>query len=44
MSSQWAAARSRATEDGPKAVFTDGLAWVRKRKVLLPGVHARGVE
>lgn len=35
---QWAAARSRATGDGPKAVFTDGLAWLRERKVLLPGV------
>jgi hypothetical protein len=35
---QWAAARARATGDGPKAVFTDGLAWLRERKVLLPGV------
>jgi hypothetical protein len=35
---QWAAARSRATGDGAKAVFTDGLAWLRERKILLPGV------
>jgi Tn3 transposase DDE domain-containing protein len=32
------AARSRATGDGPKAIFADGLAWLRERKVLLPGV------
>ena len=35
---QWAAARSRATGDGPKAIFTDGLAWLRERNILLPGV------
>lgn len=35
---RWAAARSRATGDGPKAIFTDGLAWLRERDVLLPGV------
>ena len=35
---QWAAARSRATGDGPKAIFTDGLAWLRERDILLPGV------
>jgi hypothetical protein len=35
---QWAAARSRATGDGPKAIFTDGLAWLRERSILLPGV------
>jgi TnpA family transposase len=34
----WAAARSRASGDGPKAIFTDGLAWLRERNVLLPGV------
>jgi hypothetical protein len=34
----WAAARSRATGGGPKAIFTDGLAWLRERDVLLPGV------
>ena len=33
---QWAAARSRATGDGPKAIFTDGLAWLRERNILLP--------
>ena len=36
--SEWVAARSRATGDGPKAIFADGLAWLRERKVLLPGV------
>jgi hypothetical protein len=35
---QWVAARSRATGDGPKAIFTDGLAWLRQRNILLPGV------
>src|SRR5260370_776495 len=35
---QWAAARSRATGDGPKAIFADGLAWLRERNILLPGV------
>ena len=34
----WATARSRATGDGPKAIFTDGLAWLRERDILLPGV------
>jgi hypothetical protein len=24
--------------DGPKAIFADGVAWLRERKVLLPGV------
>ena len=33
---RWAAARSRG--DGPKAIFTDGLAWLRERDILLPGV------
>jgi Domain of unknown function (DUF4158) len=36
--SGWVAARPRATRDGPKAIFADGLAWLRERKVLLPGV------
>lgn len=36
--SGWVAARSRATGDGPKVIFADGLAWLRERKVLLPGV------
>ena len=35
---QWAAARSRATGNGPKAIFTDGVAWLRERSILLPGV------
>ena len=35
---EWAAARSRATGDGPKAIFADGLAWLRERNILLPGV------
>ncbi|HUY49236.1 MAG TPA: Tn3 family transposase [Streptosporangiaceae bacterium] len=34
----WAAARARASGDGPKAIFTDGLAWLRERNILLPGV------
>jgi hypothetical protein len=34
----WAAARSRASGDGPKAIFLDGMAWLRERKILLPGV------
>lgn len=28
----------RALESGPKAIFIDGIAWLRERKVLLPGV------
>jgi hypothetical protein len=31
-------ARSWTSGDGPKAIFTDGVAWLRERKVLLPGV------
>ncbi len=34
---KWAA-WSRATGDGPKAIFADGLAWLRERNILLPGV------
>lgn len=34
----WVAARSWTSGDGPKAVFLDGMAWLRERKVLLPGV------
>ena len=39
----WVAARSWTSGDGPKAIFLDGMAWLRERKVLLPGVttHAR---
>ncbi|WP_165781326.1 DUF4158 domain-containing protein [Streptosporangium minutum] len=32
------AARSWTSGDGPKAIFTDGVGWLRERKVLLPGV------
>jgi hypothetical protein len=31
------AARSWTSGDGPKAIFLDGMAWLRERKVLLPG-------
>jgi hypothetical protein len=34
----WVAARSWTSGDGPKAIFTDGVVWLRERKVLLPGV------
>jgi hypothetical protein len=34
----WAAARSWTLGDGPKAIFLDGVAWLRERKILLPGV------
>ncbi len=34
----WVAARSWPSGDGPKAIFLDGMAWLRERKVLLPGV------
>jgi TnpA family transposase/tellurite resistance protein len=34
----WVAARSWTSGDGPKAIFVDGMAWLRERKVLLPGV------
>jgi len=34
----WVAARSWTSGDGPKAIFLDGMAWLRERKVLLPGV------
>jgi hypothetical protein len=33
----WVAARSWTSGDGPKAIFLDGMAWLRERKVLLPG-------
>ena len=33
----WVAARSWTSGDGPKAIFLDGVAWRRERKVLLPG-------
>ncbi|MFC4062898.1 DUF4158 domain-containing protein [Planomonospora corallina] len=34
----WVAARSWTSGDGPKVIFTDGVGWLRERKVLLPGV------
>jgi len=34
----WVAARSWTSGDGPKAIFLDAVAWLRERKVLLPGV------
>ncbi|MQB02355.1 MAG: DUF4158 domain-containing protein, partial [Actinobacteria bacterium] len=34
----WVAARSWTSGDGPKAIFTDAVAWLRERKALLPGV------
>jgi Domain of unknown function (DUF4158) len=34
----WAAARSWTSGDGPKAIFLDGMAWLRERKILLPEV------
>ncbi len=35
---QWVEARSWTSGDGPKAIFNDGVGWLRERKVLLPGV------
>jgi TnpA family transposase len=35
---EWAAARSYMTGDGPRAIFTDAIGWLRERDVLLPGV------
>jgi hypothetical protein len=34
----WVVARAWTSGDGPKAIFCDGMAWLRDRKVLLPGV------
>lgn len=34
----WVAARSWTSGDGPKAIFTDAVRWLRERDVLLPGV------
>lgn len=34
----WIDARAWTTGDGPKAIFMDAVAWLRKRGVLLPGV------
>ena len=35
---KWVAARSWTSGDGPKAIFTDAVRWLRERDVLLPGV------
>lgn len=35
---RWVSARAWTSGDGPKAIFTDGVVWLRRRKVLLPGV------
>ncbi len=34
----WVTARSWTSGDGPKAIFLDAIAWMRERKILLPGV------
>jgi hypothetical protein len=34
----WMDARAWTTGDGPKALFDAGVAWLRERQVLLPGV------
>jgi len=34
----WVDARSWTTGEGPKAIFTDAVAWLLDRRVLLPGV------
>ncbi len=34
----WVDARAWTTGDGPKAIFTDAVAWLLDRRVLLPGV------
>jgi hypothetical protein len=35
----WLDARAWTTGDGPKAMFTDVVAWLRERDVLLPGAN-----
>jgi Domain of unknown function (DUF4158) len=35
---QWAIARAWMTGDGPRAIFTEAVGWLRERDVLLPGV------
>jgi hypothetical protein len=35
---EWAAARAYMTGDGPRAIFTDAVGWLREHRVLLPGV------
>lgn len=34
----WVDAWAWSTGDGKKLIFYDGVAWLRERKVLLPGV------
>jgi len=34
----WVYARARTTGDGPKSLFDASAAWLRERRVLLPGV------
>jgi hypothetical protein len=34
----WVDARAWTTGDGPKAIFTDAVGWLRERNILLPGV------
>ena len=34
----WVSARAWTSGDGPKVIFADALGWLRRRKVLLPGV------
>lgn len=35
---RWIAARAWMTGDGPRAIFTDAVDWLRQHDVLLPGV------
>lgn len=35
---RWMSARAWTSGDGPKAIFVDAMGWLRRRKVLLPGV------
>lgn len=35
---EWVAARAWTSGDGPKGIFSDGVAWLRRGRVLLPGV------
>ena len=35
---EWVAARAYMTGDGPRAIFSDAVDWLRERRVLLPGV------